>query len=254
VVHGGLIAWPFARAGEVLAAYRDLTAAAPRELAVWLIMLRAPAAPFVPEEWHGERICAMSVCYSGDLDHTGEALAPLRALGDPVLDLLHDQPYTELQSYLDETEPRGHHYYWRTGYAAGLSDELLARSRDLFAGCPVPDAEIGFLHLGGRLNELEPDDGAVGNRDARFAFGVNGMWEPGERDADAHRRWIRAAAEELRPYSTGASYINFQTADEDEARVRATYGDNFSRLVAVKTAFDPGNVFRSNRNVAPGPA
>ena len=94
-VHGGLIAWPFERADEIAAAYRAFTAEAPRELAVWMIFVRAPAAPFVPPEWHGERVVAMAVCYSGDRPE--EALAPLRALGEPVFDLLQDQPYTEVQ-------------------------------------------------------------------------------------------------------------------------------------------------------------
>ena len=99
--------------------------------------------------------------------------------------------------------------------------------RELFADCPIPDAQLGLLHLGGALNEHASDDGAVGNRDARFVIGANGMWEPGEPQADAFRRWVRDAGERLRPFSTGGSYINFQTADEDEQRVRATYGANF---------------------------
>jgi FAD/FMN-containing dehydrogenase len=53
------------------------------------------------------------------------------------------------------------------------------------------------------------------------------------------------------PFSIGGNYINFQTADEDEARVRATYGSNFDRLVEIKTAYDPDNLFRSNRNIQP---
>ena len=57
-VYGGLIAWPFERADEILRAYRTITTEAPRELAVWLILLQAPPAPFVPEEWHGKQICA----------------------------------------------------------------------------------------------------------------------------------------------------------------------------------------------------
>jgi FAD/FMN-containing dehydrogenase len=91
-VYGGLIAWPFERAEEILDAYRELTASAPRELAAWMVLFRAPLAPFVPPEWHGERICVMPVCYSGDLDKVDEVLAPIRALGDPVVDLLREQP------------------------------------------------------------------------------------------------------------------------------------------------------------------
>jgi FAD/FMN-containing dehydrogenase len=250
-VYGGLIAWPFERADEILHAYRTFTSEAPRELTVFLILLQAPPAPFVPEEWHGKRICAMSVCYSGDLDDVDAVLAPIRALGDPVVDLLQEQPYVQVQSYLDETEPKGMHYYWKTEYAAELSDGLLSTIRGLFAECPIPGAEVGFLQLGGALNEHDGDDGAVGNRDARFAYGVTGMWEPDEPDADTFRQWVRDAWARFQPFSTGGNYINFQTADEDEERVRATYGVNLDRLVEVKKRYDPDNLFRVNRNIRP---
>jgi len=248
-VYGGLIAWPFERADEILRAYRTITTEAPRELSVWMILLHAPPAPFVPEEWHGRKICGMAVCYSGDLRAVNEALGRIRALGDPVVDLLAEQPYTQVQSYLDDTEPKGNHYYWKTEYVAELSDDLLSTMRDLFAECSIPGAELGFLHLGGALNERDADDGAVGNRDARFAVGANAMWEPGEPGADTFPQWIRGAWKRLRPFSTGGNYINFQTADEDEARVRATYGANFHRLAEVKKRYDPDNLFRVNRNI-----
>jgi FAD/FMN-containing dehydrogenase len=251
-VFGGLIAWPFDRADEILRGYRSITTSAPRELSVWLILMRAPPLPFVPEAWHGERVCTMVVCHSGDPARAADVVAPIRALGDPLIDLLREQPYVEIQSYLDAGEPRGMHYYWKTELAAELSDPLLATTRELFARCPVPGGEIGFLHLGGALNERSWDDGAVGNRDARYAMGANAMWSPDDPDADHHRAWIRAAWEELRHHSTGRSYVNFQTADEDAGRVRATYGPNFERLVEIKRRYDPENLFRTNRNIDPG--
>jgi FAD/FMN-containing dehydrogenase len=250
-VYGGLIAWPFTRSDEILHAYRAITTGAPRELAVWLILLHAPPAPFVPEQWHGERLCAMAICYSGDLAETEKALAPIRALGAPVVDLLREQPYTQLQSYLDATDPKGMHYYWKTDYLAELSDSFLSEFATLFAESPIPEADLGLLHLGGALNEHEENDGAVGNRDARWVFGVKGKWHPDEPNADAFRQWTREAWTRLHPFSTGRTYINFQTADENDHRVRETYGPNYARLVEVKTTYDPGNLFRSNRNVRP---
>jgi FAD/FMN-containing dehydrogenase len=250
-VFGGLIVWPFERADEIMRTYRKMTMESPRELTVWLLLMNAPPEPFVPEEWHGKRTCVMVVCYTGDLAVTEEVLAPIRALGDPLIDLLGEQPYTQVQSYLDDAEPKGMHYYWKTDFAAELSDELLDLNRDLFAECPIPGIELGFLHLGGALNERAEDDGAVGNRDARYMIGVNGMWEPDEPDAKSFRQWIRAAWVRLHPFSTGATYINFQTADEDEGRVRATYGSNFDRLADIKTKYDPDNLFRTNRNIQP---
>ncbi|HEX6311736.1 MAG TPA: FAD-binding oxidoreductase [Acidimicrobiia bacterium] len=250
MVYGGLIAWPFARAEEIAETYRTMTTSAPRELSVWLNLMRAPAAPFVPPEWHGEQVCAMAVCYTGDLDRVDEVLAPLRAIGDPIVDLLAPQPYTQLQSYLDATEPKGAHYYWKTEFVAELSDELLATLRELAATCPIPMGQVGTLHLGGALNEHDAGDGAVGNRDARYACGVLGMWEPGAPGAEEFPRWVRHAWGRLRPFSCG-NYINFQTADEGAGRVRETYGANYDRVVEVKRAYDPENLFRVNRNVAP---
>jgi FAD/FMN-containing dehydrogenase len=250
-VYGGLIAWPFERADEILRAYRSLTTEAPHELAVWLLLLHAPPAPFVPPEWHGKKICAMAVCYSGDLDAVDEALAPLRALGDPVVDLLHEQPYVEVQSYLDMTEPKGIPHYWKTEHLAELSDDLLSTLRDVAARSDLPEGEIGVLQLGGALSEHDEDDGAVGNRDARYALGVKAMWDPAEPDGHRFLEWVRGAWERLRPFSTGRTYINFQTADEDDNRIRATYGTNYDRLVKIKQKYDPDNLFRSNRNIRP---
>jgi hypothetical protein len=244
------VAWPFARADEVLRTYRAVTAAAPRELTVFVLIFRAPPAPFIPPRWHGERICAMVVCYSGEPARADEILAPIRALGEPITDLIGPQSYTQVQSYLDDGEPKGAHYYWKTGYLPELSDEFLMTMRELAARSPLPGGDIGLLHIGGALNEHDPDDGAVGNRDARYVFGANGMWQPGDPGAHGYRDWIRAAWAQIRPFSTGGNYINFQTADEDGERIRATYGVNFDRLVAVKRKYDPGNLFRVNRNIA----
>jgi FAD/FMN-containing dehydrogenase/pimeloyl-ACP methyl ester carboxylesterase len=250
-VYGGIIAWPFERADEILRAYRTLAAEAPRELSVWMNLFRAPPAPFVPRDWHGRRICGMAVCYSGDLDRADEVLAPIRAIEGPVIDLLCEQPYTQIQSQLDATEPKGKHYYWKTEYLSELSDDFLTTWRELAAECPGRDMQMAILQLGGALADHDADDGVVGNRDARFACGALGNWDADEPGADTFAQWVRDAWERFRPFSTGGSYINLQTADEDHDRIRATYGDNFDRLLEVKETYDPDNLFRSNRNIQP---
>jgi FAD/FMN-containing dehydrogenase len=82
-------------------------------------------------------------------------------------------------------------------------------------------------------------------------LGVKGMWNPHEPGADTFTQWVRHAWERIRPFSTGGTYINFQTADEDEERIRATYGVNYQRLAEVKKKYDPENLFRMNRNIRP---
>ena len=138
IVHGGLIAWPFERADEILRAYRALTAQAPRELAVWLVLLHAPPMPFVPAEWQGKKVCSMVVCWTGDLPEVDAALAPIRAIGDPAVDLLQAWPYVQQQSFLDDSEPPGADNYWKTEYVSELSDGLLDAIRDTFAAVHRP--------------------------------------------------------------------------------------------------------------------
>jgi FAD/FMN-containing dehydrogenase len=252
MIFGGLIGWPFDRADEILRTYRAITADAPRELAVWMLMLHAPPMPFIPVEWHGEKLCAMVVCWSGDPGEAAEALEPIRAIGDAVVDVLQPWPYVQQQSFLDGSEPKGAHYYWRTEYVSDLSDGLLDAARETFAECPVPDAMVGFLHLEGALNERKDDDGAVGNRDVRYALGILGQWEPREPEAERYVQWVRDGWERVGPHTLGRTYVNFQTADEGEERVRSAYGSNFDRLLDVKRAYDPDNLFRRNRNVVRG--
>lgn len=247
-ITGGLMVWSTDWADDVLATYRDITEAAPRELTMAVNMRLAPPAPFLPDTWHGKPIIGVLLCHSGE--NAGADLAPLRALGEPLADLVTEKPYTEQQSMLDGSEPKGHHYYWKTEYLAGLSNQFLDTFRDSASKVTSPLSESLIIHLAGALNDLADDDGAVGNREARYMSAFAGQWPPDAGD-DEHIAWVRQAWESVRPFSTGGNYLNFQTADEDEERVRATYGTNFDRLVEVKEEYDPDNVFRSNRNIRP---
>jgi FAD/FMN-containing dehydrogenase len=247
-ITGGLVVFSADRVDDVLATYRDLTESAPRELAAAVTVRLAPPAPFLPEEWHGKPIIGLLVCHSG-ANVEGD-LAPIGALGDPIADLVAERPYAEQQSMLDGMEPKGHHYYWKTEYLAGLTNEFLDTFRDSALKVTSPLSESIVIHLAGALNERADDDGAVGNRDARYMTAFAGQWPAGAAD-DEHVAWVREAWKSVRPLSTGGNYLNFQTADEDEERLRATYGPNFDRLVEAKETYDPTNLFRRNRNIRP---
>jgi FAD/FMN-containing dehydrogenase len=248
IVTGGLVVWSAERADEVLATYRDLTESAPRELTALVALRQAPPAPFLPEKWHGKPIVGLVVCHSGADPETD--LTPVRALGDPIVDLVTEKPYAEQQSMSDGMEPTGNHHYWKTEYLGGLSAEFLDTFRDSALKVTSPLSDSIVIHLAGALNERADDDGAVGNRDARYMTAFAGQW-PADVPDDEHVAWVREAWTSVRPFSTGGNYLNFQTADEEEQRIRATYGANMDRLVKVKEEYDPYNLFRTNRNVRP---
>ncbi len=65
--------------------------------------------------------------------------------------------------------------------------------------------------------------------------------------------WTRDAWAEMKPYSRGGTYLNFPgQGEEGEELLRASYGsDNYDRLVAVKSEYDPSNMFRLNQNIPP---
>jgi hypothetical protein len=90
----------------------------------------------------------------------------------------------------------------------------------------------------------------MGNRDAALVLNIAASWDKPEDDR-ANIEWARVAWQDLRRFSTGGTYINYQTEDEGEERIRAAYRTNYDRLVEVKTRWDPENFFRVNRNVMP---
>ncbi len=248
-ITGGLIAWGADRADEVLATYREITESAPRELTTAIEMLTAPPAPFIPEKWHGKLLVGILVCHVGV---NAEAdLAPLRALGEPVFDLISEKPYVAQQSMTDDMVPKGLHQYWKTEYLADLSTEYLETFRESAVKATSPLSYSVIFHVGGALNELRDDDGAVGNRGARFISGFSGVWLPDEEHPEEHVAWVRESWERIRPFSTGGNYVNFQMAEDDSGRTADAYGNNYERLQRIKAKYDPHNLFRVNRNIPP---
>jgi FAD/FMN-containing dehydrogenase len=247
LVTGGLVAWSADRADEVLATYQQLTAAAPRELTAAAMIRLAPPAPFVPEEWHHKPVAGMLVCHSGPAAEAD--LAPLRALGEPIFNLVGEKPYVVQQSMIDNLQPKGLHQYWKAEFLSDLPTEYLNTFRDGALRVASPLSFSIIFHLGGALNE-HADGGAVGNRDAQFISGFTGTWPP-QADGDGIMAAVRDGWEKIRPFSTGGNYVNFQLAEDDVTRTAGAYRDNYERLRAIKARYDPSNLFRVNRNIHP---
>ncbi|MCM2251719.1 MAG: FAD-binding oxidoreductase [Ramlibacter sp.] len=247
---GGAIAWRGEDSRQVLQAYREFSAAAPRELTSVAVLRIAPPAPWLPKEIHGKPIAALFVCHTGKVED-GEALvAPLRKLGQPVADIVTRRPYTQMQSLLDATQPKGRRYYWKSHYLGALSRELDELAVAHAARIASPHSAIVLFQIQGALGELGPDHSPAGNRDAHYVLNITASWEKPQDDA-TQIQWARDCFEATRPCSTGGTYVNFLTEEEGADRIAAAYGRaNLDKLAAIKRKYDPDDLFRHTKRVS----
>src|SRR5207253_10356462 len=97
-VLAGPIFWPMEDTVDVLRFYREFVAAAPDDLTTIVNVRKAPALPVVPPELHERPVCVIATRWAGPVGKGEEPLAPLRAFGRPLLDLLGPPPHRANQS------------------------------------------------------------------------------------------------------------------------------------------------------------
>ena len=251
MIVGGLVMFPLARGTEVLRTFREWAVDAPDEASLLAGIMTAPPEPFVPPELVGQKVVALVGCWCGDPDGGVAALAPLRELS-PAVDLFGPMPYSALQGMLDAGAPYGLRNYFRGGFVADLSDEVIAVALEQGARMPSPMSQIHFHQMGGAVGRAGTDTSSFSGRAAGYTYNLIGTWiEPAE-DA-THIAAVRAASAAVDPLSMASTYVNFDT-DTDPSRVRAAYGDEiYDRLARLKREYDPHNLFARNQNVRPAP-
>jgi FAD/FMN-containing dehydrogenase len=236
---------------EVLRFYRDYIAEAPDELTTIVMLRQAPALPFVPAELHGRPVVMVVACYAGPVERGEEVLAPVRRFGRPLVDAIAPRPYVELQAMFNPGVPHGWHYYWKSWELPPLQDAAIDTLVEQAHRITSPRSYVIVFQLGGALARVGEHDTAFGQRDAAHDVNINAVWLPDDPARDEHVRWARECYAALEPFATGRTYVNF-LADEGQQRVRAAYGEErYGRLVALKRAHDPENVFRLNQNIDP---
>jgi FAD/FMN-containing dehydrogenase len=248
---GGMVAWDAEDFEDVATLYRDLCETAPRELSLHLIMQLAPATALIPDVWRNRPIVAVVACHTGSESAAAKDLAPLRALGTPIVDTITRKPYVEQQRTFDAGQPDGLHQYWKSEFLPGLQGGFLDTFRKQAAEITAPMCQLWLAQLGGAVADLGNESTPFGNRDAEYICLIASGSPPDAPDGPRRREWARTAWEAIKPYSTGGNYINVQTADDDDLRIRQAYGANLDRLARVKSVYDPDNLFRVNRNIRP---
>ncbi|GGW48637.1 oxidoreductase [Streptomyces lucensis JCM 4490] len=232
---------------DVVRAFREIIRSGPDEVSGAVLYVTGPPEEFTPPELVGKLVCAVLLTYAGGEDGLRELAGPLLALPHEA-ELAGDMPYADVQCMLDD--PPGQRNYWSAEYLTGLPDDLV----DVFCAradsMPVPTSTQHILFPQGGAIAAGPHEYPVPYRDAPWAAHPFAIWTDPADDERAVS-WVRDVRAGVRPWSTGAVYLNF-IGDEGPERVRAGLGaGNALRLQKVKRRYDPDNVFRFNHNIRP---
>jgi FAD/FMN-containing dehydrogenase len=247
-VLAGLVLHPAERGREVLRLFRDVMLDAPEELGLAFAYFTAPAEPDVPEELHGKQAVMVAGIYAGAPAAGEQALREIRAFGPPMADFFGPTAYPDFQRSLDD--PPGCRNYWTAENVADLSDAAIEAIASRSEQIPSGPSQLFIVPWGGAVARATAESSPLAGRDAAFVVHPLLLWED---PADDQRMMElgRAYREDLRPYATGETYLNF-VGDEGRERVRAGYADGaYERLSELKARWDPTNVFHGNQSLRP---
>jgi FAD/FMN-containing dehydrogenase len=250
IVLAGQLMYPAPMAGELLRFYRDFILAAPDEVCGGVAFITAPPEEFVPEPVRGQPVVGVIVLYVGDSAEGEEALRPLREFGPPGLDMVQPMPYVAVQQMIDAPNPPGRLNYWNADFYSRLPDEAIETFVARATKPVSPFSQVLVMPGGGAIARVPEEATAFVQRDAQFNLHYLSSWEdPAETDRNIS--WTREFSDSMKPWATGRQYLNM-IGDEGVSRVEAAYGpEKFAKLQALKSKWDPTNLFCHSQNIPP---
>jgi FAD/FMN-containing dehydrogenase len=248
-VFAGPMLWDMEHARELLEWYREVAPAQPEELSGLFAFLKVPPGPPFPEDLHGKTMCGIVWAYCGPLDSVEEAFRPVRKFRAPRFELMGSMPYPALQSMFDAIYPPGLQWYWRGDFFGQIPDRAIEEHLNFGGQLPTLHSTMQLNPVDGAVSRLNRHDTAFSYRDAKWSMVIVGV-DPDPANAEKITAWTKDYWAALHPYSLGGAYVNFMM-EEGIDRVKATYRDNYDRLLKVKRNYDPDNFFRINQNIRP---
>ena len=214
------------RLHPVASVYAGVATFAPERAADVLAWYGANAAT-LPDELTANIVLtadslAVRGMYAGSAQDARSALAPLfRVAGTPRTDGWRTMSYTE-SGTVGGTAPR-HFNLVRDLSGAAVTATLTAVATDA--------TTVEVRHWGGALARPAADAGPIGHRDVPFSVVVDGP------------------TNHLAPHATGGGFLNWL---HDPTQVHTAYtAADHARLRDLKLAYDPENVFRPTKHIAP---
>ncbi|MEV8098796.1 FAD-binding oxidoreductase [Kitasatospora sp. NPDC085879] len=248
-IFGGPMLFELEHAEAILKRYREYIEEAPEELGIFPGFQIAPPLPFIPEDRHGDTFAIVVACWAGPMEEAEAAIRPLREIAPRVAEMVGPMPYPALNSAFDPLVPPGLQHYWKGVFSTELTDDAIAAHLEHGPKVPSMNSTMHIYSINGACHRVPPEATAFAHREATFATVIAGMW-PDPAENEANTAWVRDYYAAVAPHSEAGGYVNFM-ADDDQHRAADNYGGSYARLVEVKRAYDPGNLFRVNHNIKP---
>ena len=248
-IYGGPVFFDLESAGDVLRFYREFVTTADEQLGLFPAFQIAPPLPFIPEKRHGDPLIGIVTCWAGPMSEGADALAPIRKVAPIVAEHVGPMPYPALNSAFDALVPPGMQQYWKANFARELTDEAIDAHLEYGPRLPAVNSTVHIYPVNGACHRVPAQATAWSARDATFATVIAGIWPDAHRN-DENIAWVRDYYAAIAPHSEQSGYVNFMSGD-DQHRIEANYRDNYERLVQLKRAYDPGNLFHLNQNIRP---
>ncbi|HMR67395.1 MAG TPA: FAD-binding oxidoreductase [Anaerolineae bacterium] len=232
--------------------YRDYVSTAPDEVSVlWACGMVPAGHPVFPVEAHGRSFVLFGAMYAGPAEEGQRVMQPLRDFGQPVLDFSGVMPYVQAQKVFDADYPRGWRRYWKSLNLNGLADAAIERIVSHARRQVSPFSTIALWHIGGAVKRGGANESAFNGRQAAHLLSPEANWTDPAAD-EANISWLRSLSADMEEFSDGSRYLNFPGFQEEgDEMMRQSFGNQYSRLAALKQKYDPTNFFSLNQNIKP---
>ncbi len=247
--YGGPMFWPMEAAADIFHYWQELILKAPEELSGFFgFGMVPPAAPF-PETYHMHKMCLIQWCYTGALENAEQIIKPIREFRKPAIDLAGPLPFPAIQSMFDGLYPSGYQWYWQADFVKHYDDGAINLLIEYGKQLPTLQSLIHVYPVNGMAGRVGEHDTPWGHRSANFVHDIVAV-DPNSTNRERIIKWAKDGWASLHPYSTGGAYLNFKM-DEGQDTVKASYGENYTRLAQIKAKYDPNNFFHINQNIHP---
>jgi hypothetical protein len=250
-VYAGALIFPAEVGTEGLRAARDWAAALSEDVTPNIRFLTPPPLPDVPEPIRGKPLFVISGACIGNEADGQKAIAPLREIGEPIMDTFAQIPTSGLTRIdMDPEQPVPGLVH------SALIRELPDEAIDAFVAAAGPDSDSPLLaaslrQTGGALARPAENAGALEKLDGEFLVaGIGVLMDPGLRDTI--NAGLDGLIQAMEPWVADGAFFNFteRPCDVDALLPQATC----ERLAHVKRSWDPDDLILANHSVALAPA